>query len=206
MTPFMVVPITPVALRSPFTTCCWVRSLPRNRKSFGMPETIVETVLSRDGGRYHQCLQFIVIHVDAVMLLPGYEAQLCTWSYCNCPLLLFVDRKLLQIVHVDLSQRLLIRRVQEDLGHDLVSCRLPPARLERLQPSGRTQAPFAPSLHPGDRSEIIALSSTELEELVAHFGCHGVVAEVGGWDLAVAVAHVAGHRVRAVDCQGLFED
>ncbi len=117
-----------------------------------------------------------------------------------------VHRKLLQILQINLLQRLLIRRLQEHLRDDLVARRLAPSRLKSLQPPARAETPLAPALHARDRTEVIALSGAEVEELVGDFGGDGVVAGVAGWNLAVAGPEVAGHWACAVHCEGLLED
>lgn len=119
------------------------------------------------------------------------------------PLLLLINSKCLQILQLDLLERRLIRRIQKDLGHDLIPLLAP--GLKRLQPPTRTQAPLAPALEPHG-PEIIAPARREIQELLGHLGRDAVVAKVAGGDLAVAVAEEAGHGRGGVERQGLLED
>lgn len=93
-------------------------------------------------------------------------------------LLLRIGSKLLQILKRNLTQRLLVGRVEEDLGHNLIARRLPSSCLKCLEPSAGAQAPLAAALHAWDGAEIVALAGGEVEELFGDFGGDGVVTVV----------------------------
>lgn len=67
----------------------------------------------------------------------------CRSSPCNCQTafltlksesLLLVNSKLLQLIERDLPESLLIRRIQENLGDNLIALRVVLARIERFSP------------------------------------------------------------------------
>lgn len=119
-------------------------------------------------------------------------------------LLLLIRSESLQILQIDLAQRLLIRSVQKNLRNNLIS--LFPSSLKSLQPPARAQTPLATTLHASNRPQVVAILGGEIEELLCDFCCDGVVAEVGGGYFAVTVAEVAGHGRGGVEGEGLLEN
>jgi hypothetical protein len=71
---------------------------------------------------------------------------------------------------------------------------------------GNTKTPLATSLHARDRTQVIALLSTEVQELFGDLCCYGMVAMVGSRYFAVAVTQETCHGLSGVQCQRLLED
>ena len=69
-----------------------------------------------------------------------------------------------------------------------------------------TKTPLATSLHARDRTQVIALLSTEVQELFGDLCRYGVVAMVGSRHFAVTIAQEACHGLGGVQCQRLLED
>ena len=78
--------------------------------------------------------------------------------------------------------------------------------MKRQTVPAHAKAPFTPSLHARNGSQVIALLGAEVEELLGDFGRHGMVAIVRSRHFAVAIAKEAGHRLSRVQSQGLLED
>lgn len=100
-----------------------------------------------------------------------------------------VHRKPLQLLQRHALQRPLIRRTQHHLRH--LPIVVPAPRLERLPPPRHAKAPLAPVLQP-HLPQIVSPTRGEIQELVCDDARDGVVARIGAWGLAVAVAEEAG--------------
>ena len=71
---------------------------------------------------------------------------------------------------------------------------------------GNTKTPLATSLHARDRTQVIALLSTEIQELFGDLCGYRMVAIVGSRHFAVAIAKEACHRLGRVQRQRLLKD
>jgi hypothetical protein len=118
-------------------------------------------------------------------------------------LLILVDSKLLQILHLHPLQRPRIRSLQHHLRN--LPILVPRPRIKRLLPPRHAQAPLAPFGKPY-LSQIVAPTRAKVEKLIGHDAGYRVVACIGFGRFAVAGAHVACQRAGAVQGEGLLED
>lgn len=121
-------------------------------------------------------------------------------------LLLFVCSELLQLIKRDLVQGFLVRSVQEDLWYDLLALRVGLVRIKGFSPSGNTKTPLAASLHTRNGTQVIALLSTEVQELFGDLCRYSMVTVIRCRYFAVAIAQEACHGLCRMQRQRLLKD